>query len=58
MVASDDFYGRVDNLAWYLHCTEEMPVAVEEHIQKEIKKIEQCYQKLRHSLDKALSSTA
>ena len=47
----DRFYGQVDDLRWYLCCTQEMPATVEENLMQRVREIEQSYQSLQLHID-------
>ncbi|MBL7664554.1 MAG: hypothetical protein JNM93_05430 [Bacteriovoracaceae bacterium] len=54
IAALDDYYGRVEALNWYLNHTEDMPVTIDEKLEREIKKMEQLLSKLRLYIDAEL----
>ena len=51
LLGLDQFYGKVDDLHWYLDCTQEMPATVEEHLMQKINDIEKSHQSLRLHID-------
>ena len=46
LVASDQFYGLVDNLYWYFKQTEDMEVAIQDYLTKVLKEIQKAYDRL------------
>ena len=51
LLGLDRFYGKVDDLHWYLGCTQEMPVTVEEELARRIGDIERAHQSLQIHID-------
>ena len=51
LLSLDQFYGRVDDLRWYLGCTQEMPATVEEHLMQRVGDIEKSCQSLQLHID-------
>jgi hypothetical protein len=54
IMAMDEFYGIIDNVKWYLDHTEDMPITVEETLEREIKKLERVLDKLTLYIDAEL----
>ena len=46
LLGLDQFYGKVDDLHWYLSCTQEMPSTVEENLMQRVVDIEKSHQSL------------
>ena len=51
LVSLDQFYGKVDDLDWYLFCTQEMPATVEENLMQRISDIEKSHEGLLLHID-------
>ena len=51
LVGADQFYGKMDDLHWYLYCTQEMPATVEEHLHQRIGDLEKSHQSLQLHID-------
>jgi hypothetical protein len=47
IVGLDNFYNKVDELQWYLFCTEEMPGTVEANVSHFIHELEEAHQVLQ-----------
>jgi hypothetical protein len=58
VVALDQFYREVDQLAWYLQCTEDMPTTVAGRVDAGIHRIESFYQFLQIYLKVELEHTS
>ena len=51
LVGADRFYGKVDDLYWYLCSTQEMPATVEEYLVQTLTDIEKSHQSLQLHID-------
>lgn len=54
ITALDQFYSEIERLKWYLNQTEDMPVTVEDEVDRSLKRIEGFYQILQLYLDAEL----
>lgn len=54
ITALDQFYTEIERLRWYLHQTEDMPVTVEDEVERSLRRIDGYYQTLQLYLDAEL----
>jgi len=55
IIELDHYYSLVDNMKWYLNHTEEMPLSIEEQVEKFISKLERSYSTLELYLNAELA---
>lgn len=56
IVALDTFYHMVDEMRWYLYCTEDMPGTVQDNVGRYIHELEELHQTLQLYLNADLES--
>lgn len=54
IVALDKFFSTVDDIYWYLMCTEDMPTTISDHLEKKIRDLEVEWQNLELYIDAEL----
>jgi len=55
IIELDQFYNEVEKLKWYLNHTEDMPVAVQDHLARSVHQLGVAYQNLISLVDEDLS---